>query len=91
MYNTILPLEMLLFLVQSYDLIIAITTIISILSQAQRFSAADYIRALEYRTDRSNSSSRGDGQQVLSVRYSARCRIGRGGRLVVDRFPVSFI
>jgi len=48
----------------------------------QRMSAADYLTDLEYRVDERN------GNYLEPARYKARCRIGRGGRLVLDRVPV---
>jgi hypothetical protein len=48
----------------------------------QRFSWSNYMADLEYRTDEK------DGAYIAPLRYKARCRIGRGGRLVMDRIPV---
>ena len=42
----------------------------------------EYLQSLEYKYD--------DNLEVIApIKYKARCRIGRGGRLVVDRIPVS--
>jgi hypothetical protein len=48
----------------------------------QRFSWSSYMADLEYRADEK------DGAYIAPQRYKARCRIGRGGRLVMDRIPV---
>ncbi|KAJ1426439.1 hypothetical protein B484DRAFT_83836 [Ochromonadaceae sp. CCMP2298] len=44
-------------------------------------SVGEYIDALEYRYDAEN-------RPILPTKYRARCRVGRGGRLVVDRIPL---
>lgn len=43
---------------------------------------SEYLQALEYRYDDSHEA-------VAPMKYKARCRVGRGGRLVIDRVPVS--
>lgn len=45
-------------------------------------TAAEYLTDLEYRVDER------DGSYLEPARYKARCRIGRGGRLMLDRIPV---
>lgn len=41
----------------------------------------NYLRDLEFRRDAQD-------QVILPEKYRARCRVGRGGRVVVDRIPV---
>jgi hypothetical protein len=43
---------------------------------------SDYAQALELRQDVCS------GETLLPDRYTVRCRIGRGGRLWMDRVPV---
>lgn len=51
------------------------------------FTAADYMRDLEFRPAESVNTI---SLTTLPLKYRCRGRIGRGGRLVVDRIPVSF-
>lgn len=47
-------------------------------------SALEYLRDLELKTDES-------GERHAPIKYRSRYRIGRGGRLIIDRIPVSFL
>jgi hypothetical protein len=51
------------------------------------FTAADYMRDLEFRPAESINTM---STTTLPLKYRCRGRIGRGGRLVMDRIPVSF-
>lgn len=62
-----------------------LTVLLFVAVDPQRRTAADYLTDLEYRADHT------DGQYLVPSRYKARCRIGRGGRLWLDRIPVSVI
>jgi bifunctional DNA-binding transcriptional regulator/antitoxin component of YhaV-PrlF toxin-antitoxin module len=46
-------------------------------------SATDYLQALEYKIDE-------NGETILPTKFRSRCRVGRGGRMIIDRIPVGF-